>query len=538
MDFRFYLSLFLRRLPWFLIVAVSVSAIGITVARLLPTVYVAQALLVVESEQIPDQLAASTVRTEATEQLQIIQQRILSRDVLVDMANRMQIYAPPGEGVVAGVAARPMDADLLVEDLRERIKIDTTGGSLSRGPAQATLVAVSFEAPRAALAAAVANDVVTLILKTDVEMRTGSARQTLDFFEQEVARLDKDLAGRGAQILKFKQANADALPDELAFSRTQLLAVQAVMDQRAREEAELRARRDRLVRLHNAAQASNGTLSDPVAGRALTPEHQQLRALKDLLTAQQAVLSPENPKIKLLQAQIAALETVVAAQAASGVVDDAGNQMSGYDLELADLDALLAVIAKQQLATQAQIAKLQTAINATPGNAIALDTLQRGYDNVKGQYDLAVTNKARAETGDTIETLSKGQRISVIEQAVAPTEPDRPNRAAIAVGGVVGGLALGLALVVLIEFLQAGIRRPAEVTARLGIAVFATLPYMKTAREIRWRRLRLVLTLIVLIGTVAAALWAIDTYYMPLDLLLDQIIKRLSLLAVPTVQAG
>jgi uncharacterized protein involved in exopolysaccharide biosynthesis len=83
MDLKFYFSLFLRRLPWFLLLLALGSAIGITLARVLPPVYVAQARLVVESEQIPDSLAASTVQTKATEQLQIIQQRILTRATLI-----------------------------------------------------------------------------------------------------------------------------------------------------------------------------------------------------------------------------------------------------------------------------------------------------------------------------------------------------------------------------------------------------------------------------------------------------------------------
>jgi len=534
MDFRFYLSLFLRRLPWFLIVAVVISALGITVARILPTVYVAQATLVVESEQIPDELAASTVQVQATEQLQIIQQRILSRDVLVEMANRLAIYgSEPGE------TARRMDADALVKDLRDRIKIVTTGGAVARGPAQATLVTVSFEAPTATLSAVVANDVVTQILKINVEMRTGAARQTLDFFGQEVARMDKELIERGAEILKFKQTNAGSLPDGLEFNRSQQLAMQTRLDQIERDEAELQARRDRLVRLHKAAQTSNGDLADPAESQApKTPEQQQLRGLKTALTAQQAVLSPENPKIKLMQAQIAALEKVVEAQLASGVTDDSGKEMSGYDVEVADMDAQLSAITTQKTTLKTQVDALQVAIDATPGNAITLESLQRDYDNVKTQYALAVTNKARAETGDTIETLSKGQRITVIEQAVAPTEPARPNRTAIAVGGVVGGLALGLALVVLIEFMQAGIRRPAEVTAKLGISVFATLPYMKTAREVRGRRMRVAVIILLVLGAIGAALWAVNTYYLPLDLLLDQVIRKFGLLAGQTLRAA
>ena len=63
MDLRFYLSLFLRRLPWFLLLFAIGSGVGLTLSRVLPPVYVASAKLVVETEQIPDELAPSTVRT-------------------------------------------------------------------------------------------------------------------------------------------------------------------------------------------------------------------------------------------------------------------------------------------------------------------------------------------------------------------------------------------------------------------------------------------------------------------------------------------
>ena len=48
MDFRFYLSRFLRQFHWFLLVVILVSAAGVAAARLMPTVFVAKALLVVE----------------------------------------------------------------------------------------------------------------------------------------------------------------------------------------------------------------------------------------------------------------------------------------------------------------------------------------------------------------------------------------------------------------------------------------------------------------------------------------------------------
>lgn len=522
MDLKFYLSLFLRRLPYFLILVAIGSAIGITLASVLPPVYVAQAKLLVESEQIPGDLAASTVQTGANEQLQIIQQRILTRAKLLEMANKLQIY--PAE---AGPSA--MTADDIIKDLRQRIQMVTTGGAGGRGAAtQATLVSVSFEAPNASLAANVANEIVTMILQEDVTMRTGVSGQTLEFFVQEVSRLDQELSKRGGQILEFKQKNQEALPDSLDFRRSQQAAAQERLLQMDREEAALKDRRTRLVTLYE----TTGRI-DTVDANA-TPEQKQMKALQDQLQGLLAVLSPQNPRVKVLEAQIATLEKTIAAQGGAAAAD--GAALSAYDVQLADLDGQLAGIADQRAQITLTMEDLRKSIEATPGNAIALDTLERDYANIRTQYDQAVANKARAETGDLIEALSKGQRISVIEQAIAPREPTSPNRPVIAAAGVGGGIGLGLGLVLLLELLNSAIRRPVDLTAKLGITPFATIPYMRTTQEVRRRRSIIMGALLTVLIGIPAVLWAIHSYYMPLDLLMDRVLNKvgLAMLVIPT----
>ena len=51
LDLRFYFALFLRRLPYFLILTVAGAALGVALALTLPPTFEAQARLVVESEQ-------------------------------------------------------------------------------------------------------------------------------------------------------------------------------------------------------------------------------------------------------------------------------------------------------------------------------------------------------------------------------------------------------------------------------------------------------------------------------------------------------
>ncbi|MFZ3583325.1 GumC family protein [Loktanella sp. DJP18] len=516
-DLRFYLAIFWRRLPYFLLLLTTGTALGVTVAIISPAIYEAQARLVVESEQIPDEMASSTVRTDATEQLQIIEQRILTRDTLLEMANRLGIY----QG--AGTPDTPMTPDDIVTDMRQRIDIVTQGGSAIRGQTQATIVSVSFSGPTPALAANVANDVVQLMLQENVSMRTGVSGQTLDFFTQQVNQLEQDLTQLNGQLLQFQEANQDALPESLEFRRTQQSAAQERLLEQQRDENALRDRRDRLVALYE----QNGNIEPLTQPQAMTPEAQRLRELQDQYATSVAVLSLDNPRVAVLRRQIDALEQTVAADGALNNPD--GQPMTAYELQLADIDGQLEFITGQKEQIQAVLDALDASIAATPANAVTLGTLQRNYDNLRTRYDQAVANKAQAETGDVIESLSKGQRITVLEQAVPPSEPTSPNRKKLAAMGFASGLGMGFGFIILLELLNTAIRRPADLIGGLDITPLVTVPYLRTRQQI-WRRWLIVLGVcLVLLLAVPAVLWYVDTYVRPLEPLLEAVQRRLGL---------
>jgi len=70
------------------------------------------------------------------------------------------------------------------------------------------------------------------------------------------------------------------------------------------------------------------------------------------------------------------------------------------------------------------------------------------------------------------------------------------------------------------------VRIPSEITHGLGIVPLVTIPYIESrGRKLFRRSLRVVSLLIVVVG-VPALLWAVDTYYLPLDLLFEKILAR------------
>ena len=75
MDIRYFLSRFWRRLHWFVLVAAAISIASVVVARSLPPTYVSSTRLIVETAQIP----GATVLLSPVQQLQIVEERLLTR---------------------------------------------------------------------------------------------------------------------------------------------------------------------------------------------------------------------------------------------------------------------------------------------------------------------------------------------------------------------------------------------------------------------------------------------------------------------------
>lgn len=531
MDLYFYWQLLRRRLHWIVLLSIVGAIVGVAVALALPPSFRSQAVLIVESEQIPGELASTTVNTGETEALQIIRQRILSREVLLELANRFQIFEDP----------TAITADNKVSDLRSRILIDTAGGQVRRGARDATIVTVSFTAPKANLSAQVANEIVTLILQENVEMRTSVARQTLDFFTQEVDRLEQSLSTVSAQILDFQENNLESLPDSLEFRRSQQASIQERLFSLDREQAALKERRAQMVILFEATGMtefnSNGRGGSQRPGVTLSPEAQALEALNAEYAQLSAVLSENNPRMVLLRNRIEAAERAVEAApepadpaedgAAAGEGEQAEKSVedSLFEIQLSDIDAQIAYIENQKAALSQQMQDLSRTIRQTPGNAVTLATLERSYANLQEQYNLAVANRARAETGSMIESLSRGQRISVVEQAVAPENPVSPNRPLVAIGGLMGGLVIGLALFALSELLNRSVRRPQDLQNALGIETFATIPYMSISGEASRRRATAVLSFAGVAAALAVAIWYVDTKVQPILPMVERILN-------------
>lgn len=458
-DFRFYLWLFLRRLPLFLIVALIVAFVGMVAVFLRPTTYEAAAKILVESPQIPTDLAKSTVPTDAAEQFQIIQEDVLSRDNVIALADRFGLYAN-----------RPnMSQSDIFDDMTKRLIIAQAPVESSSGTAN--VIRISFRADRPDVASELVNDLVAMILNKDVQLRTGRAADTVAFFTNETQRLEGLLRDLDSKILAFKNEHLNSMPDSMDFRRNQQTAQQERLVALAQEEATLRKQiADLQTRPFDIGTAV-----------PLTPEELSLQSMRQSLAQQQALFAEDSPAITSLRSRIAALQSEISSDSTTGEA----KPQNARDFQISDINDRLAAIATERKTIDQSILDLDASIAATPGNETTLNSLTRDHQNVQAQYDSAVGRLAEASTGQQIELLLKGERLSLIESAIPPQRPTGPNSKVLA--AVVGALALllGLAAVILPEMMNRRIRRPAELVSRLQIMPYITVPYIERSSRNR-----------------------------------------------------
>lgn len=453
LDVRFYLSLILRRLPVIAAIIFTVTTAGILYAVSLPPVFRAEARLLIENAQIPDELAASTVRSTADEILLAIQQRIMTRDNLLALADRHDLFATTPE----------LTAEQRLVEIGSRVAIYMPSTQGNTG-----VVTVSFGASEPELSASVTNELAAQILQWSSELRTGASARTLDFFEQEVRRLTDELGQQNAMILEFEQSSRDALPESLEFRRTRQAAQQERLLQVDRELASLRDRRQRLTELYD----RTGRLV--TSGEARTPEEERLDDLRQDLASALVVLSPTNPRVRALQMQVAALEEAVKEQlGASG-----GGRLTAFEVQMLDIDGQIDYLAEQKALVEKDLLALESSIQATPGNSIRLAELQNNYETLRVQYEEAVASLSEARMGDRIEATDRGQRITMIEKAVPPAFRSEPNRKRIAIAAFGAGVVLSGALLFLLEIMNQTIRRPSELAKVIGAPPFGTVGYL------------------------------------------------------------
>ena len=87
----------IRRAPVMLLLFLVASALGVVLAIRLPTTYETSARLIVQPQQISTELVESTVQINALEEVRILQEQLLTRANLLEIARDHDVFENIGQ---------------------------------------------------------------------------------------------------------------------------------------------------------------------------------------------------------------------------------------------------------------------------------------------------------------------------------------------------------------------------------------------------------------------------------------------------------
>ena len=297
-ELQDYLIAIRKRKAGILVITLTVLIISAAVAFLLPPVYKSSATILIEQQEIPQELVMSTVTSYASERIQTIEARVMSRANLMEIVEKHNLYEDERKLETTEEIIERMQEDVSLEILSAEVVDPRTGR-----PSEATIAfSLSYEGENPEKVQRVANELTSLYLNENLTSRTRKAEDTSVFFQRETERLSNLIAELEQKLAIFKEQNADMLP-ELYELNLQMLQ---------RKETEISNLEARLNILEEKRFYLSGQLTQIDPGNPTVPgAEQRLQMVEAEYASARARYSADHPDVQKLKREIDALRQEV-----------------------------------------------------------------------------------------------------------------------------------------------------------------------------------------------------------------------------------
>jgi len=548
----------------------AVFLLAVAIALILPPVYRSTATILIEDQDIPRELVQSTVTSYAAQRIEVINREVMTRSNLLKLIDRHNLFAEQRGRVPVETIIGKMRKAINLEMLSAEV-IDPRSGR----PTEATIAfTVSFDAGSPEVAQRVASDLVSLYLSENIKRRTKKAAETTEFLASEEKRLRSELEQLEARIADFKAKHSTALPE---FSQMNIQLAERTRQEISDIDRQLRSLKERQYYLEG--QLATVKPTAPIVsidGRMVLDDAERLRMLRSEYARVSAKYGPNHPDVKRLQREIAVLEQqgvgldgrdprevelerlraeYTAARnkyseqhpdviklkrrianlesdleqsppvrrggtwggSVSGPVDNPAfialqSQLKAVNSEIASLQV-------QRRELKAQLASYEKSMALSPEIEREYTNLLRDKNNIVLRLQDIAQKLMDARLSQDLEKESKAERFTLLEPALLPGKPIKPNRMAIVFLGLVFAVAAAIGYAAVAETLNKGVFGRHHLATILKEPPLAVIPYIETEEDLQHqRKIRILMASSAVIGMVLL-IAAVHFFWRPLDVL-------------------
>lgn len=471
------------------------TVLAILIVRSMPPVYRAEAVVLVDSQKIPEVFVSPTVNGDVADRLALLTQTIMTSERLLNIIQQFNLY--PKER-----------ARLTHEELLQKTRSDisvTVEKSWTGGHMQAFRLA--YQGPDAKAAARVANRLASLYVDENVRARESQAEGTVDFLRQQLAEAKASLDEQEAKVAAFKQVHNGSLPEQQASLLGTLNSLSVQLEGVGASMARAHENRIALEGALAAAESSQASMRANLrraqgdgavsTGGGGTGVALRSDVLADQLRVMKLHYTDDYPAVQTLEAQLAQVKRSEEEQeplAGTGPAEakskaaPAPPELLLQNERVVNLHSQLAVTNQQVQAFEKERAQLNAGVAQTQAQIAKLPLveqemagLKRNYDESASNYKSLLQKQLAAGMATDMERLQKSERFTISDAARVPEQPVRPKRALL----MVAGSFVSLLVACLVAFLL-GYRRQVflgEWELPPDITVLGRVPAIRLASE-------------------------------------------------------
>ena len=498
----------------------AVLAIGVAVSLLVPPTYRSAGTILIDSQQIPTD-AAQQPAPSADERIEVIKQRVMTRENLLRVIERHGLFANAGPGLTPSERVDVMRKTIAVEQVQTNLNPDRPGpGTIS--------FSIAFEHRRPEIAQAVAKDLVNLFIDENVKLRTQRAAQTTEFLTQEAEKLKKEVDAIEAQVAKYKQEHASALPENVTLGMAAMQRVEADLRQVERDHA---SAEDAL----RALEAERGAaLAEPPPTVAGAPDNAQaeLQRARMELARLSATYTDSHPDVKAARRKVEGLQRAASMEASAAPATPrrsatATAALARYEARANGLRERARVLAAQRAALREKLGQMDVALVRSPQVERGLLALTRDYQSAQKKYEEVLGRKMSAQMAENLEGGQKAERFTVLDAPTLPDHPIKPNRKKLLAMSFILAVVAAAAAVALLEAMRGTVRGIGQIRSLWGQEPLVAIPVIPVPGEgVQQRKRMLAVTGgALLVGCVVLGL--VHFLFVPLDVLVVKAITRM-----------
>ena len=323
------------------------------------------------------------------------------------------------------------------------------------------IISYTGEDPR--IVTNVANRLASMFIEENLKFREQQAQGTTEFLAIELSSKKQALEQLEKEMTGFKRRFMGELPEQRE-ANLKILEQQQLLYQRIGEN--MRSAQDRKLILQK--EIAELEFPTSISSDSYGPQLEDMRAQ---LAEMRSKYTDNHPDIASMKRKISELESKNNTYSIKKTprYRELSGQIAAADLEIQRLK-------EEEVKARSQMNKYHERIENTPIREQAMAAMSREYLNTKATYESLLKKSQEAQQAENLEHRQKGEQFKVVDPARIPERPVQPNIPRVLIIGLLTGIGIAFAGVLIRESLDHSFHDAEDVEITLGIKVLANIP--------------------------------------------------------------